>query len=61
MHVGFVLNKLELSDQKNQNNGILRDENDKGKLLLPMNGFVSSETDCQLMYFMVNIFLKRKN
>ena len=58
MHGEFFLNKLELSDQKDQNNGILRDENNKEKFLSPIKGFVLSKTDFQLMYFMVNIFLK---
>ena len=33
-------NRIEISDQKHQNNGVLRDENDKGKLLFTMKGFV---------------------
>ena len=49
--VGFV-NKLELSDQKHQTNGVVRDENYKESLLFPMNDFVSLGTDCQSMYFM---------
>ena len=49
--VDFV-NKLELSDQKYQTNGNLRDENYNGKLLFFMKDFVSIGTDCQSMYFM---------
>ena len=49
--VGFV-NKLELSDQKHQTNGVVRDENYKESLLFPMNDFVSLGTDCQSLYFM---------
>ena len=55
--VGFV-NKLELSDQKYQTNGNLRDENYKGKFLFSMKDFVSLGTDSQSMYLMSTIFLK---
>ena len=54
------LHKLDLSDQKYQTNGVLRDENDKEKLFFPIKYFVSYGTYRQLMYFMSNIFLKDK-
>ena len=57
--MNFV-NKLELSDQKYQNNGNLRDENFKGKFLYPMKDFVSFGTYHQSMYFMSTILLKYK-
>ena len=53
------LNKLELSDQKYQNNGNLRDEHYNGKFLFPMKYFVSFGTDCHSMYFMSTRFLKK--
>ena len=34
------LNKLEISDQKYQTNGNVRDENSKGKILFLMKEFV---------------------
>ena len=55
--VDFV-NKLDLSDQKDQTNGNVKYENYKGKLLFPMNDFVEFVTDCQSMYFISTIFLK---
>ena len=55
--VDFV-DKLELSDQKYQTNGIVRDENYKGKFLFNINYFVLFGIDHQSMYFMSNIFLK---
>ena len=54
------LNKPELVYQKYQTNGIIRDENYKGKLLFTMEDFVSFGTDCQSMYCMSTIFLKRQ-
>ena len=44
--VNFV-NKIELSDQKYQTNGNVRDGNYKGRFLFPMKGFASFLTDCQ--------------
>ena len=35
-----MVNELELSDEKNQNNGNIRDENYMGKLLFPMKDFM---------------------
>ena len=55
--VCFV-NKPELSDQKNQTNGILIEENCNGELLFPMKEFVSFGTDRKSMYFMSTRFLK---
>ena len=55
--VNFV-NKLELSDQKYQTNGNVRDENYNRKLLFPMKDFVAFGTYFQSMYFMSIILLK---
>ena len=55
--VDFV-NKLELSDKKYQTNRNIGYENYKGKLLFPMNKFVSFGTYCLSIYFMTTIFLK---
>ena len=52
------MNKLELSDQKYQTNGNIIDENYKGKFLFTIKDFESFGTDGQLMYFMLNRFLK---
>ena len=43
-HMINFVNKLELSDQKYQNNVYVRDEHYKGKLLFPMKDFVSFGT-----------------
>ena len=53
-------NKLELSDQKYQTDGTVRDESYKVKWLFPMKHFVSFVTYCQPMYFMSTKFLKDK-
>ena len=45
------LNKLELSDQKYQTNGIVRYENYGRKFLFTMKYFVSFGTDSQSVYF----------
>ena len=45
------VNKLELSDQKYQTNGNVRDENYNRKLLFPMKDFASFGTDRQSMFF----------
>ena len=58
--VDFV-NKLDLSNQKYQTNGNVRDENYDGKFVFPIKDFVSLDTDLQSIYFMSNIFLKEKN
>ena len=42
--VADFLNKLDLSDQKYQINGNVRDDNYKGGLLFPMKDFVSFVT-----------------
>ena len=55
-----VVNKLELSDQKYQTNGIVRDENYKENFLYHMNYFLSFGTDHQSMHFMSTILLKEK-
>ena len=47
--INFV-NKLELSDQKYQTNGNLRDENYIGKCLFSIKDFVSFSTYCHSMY-----------
>ena len=47
--VDFV-NKLDLSDNKYQNNGNLIDEDYKGKLLFSIKEFVSFGTDHQSMF-----------
>ena len=57
--MNFV-NKIELSDQKYQNNVNVRYESYKGNFLYTMKEFVSSLTYHQSMYFMSNIFLKDK-
>ena len=54
--INFV-NKLDLSDQKYQANGNVRDESYMGNLF-PMKDFVSFVTDFQEIYFMLTIFLK---
>ena len=46
-HMVDFLIKIELSDQKYQNNGSVRDENYKGNLLFSMKYFVSFGTDRQ--------------
>ena len=51
--INFV-NKLELSDQKYQTNGVVRHENYNQKFLFIMKDFVSLGTDCQSIYFMSN-------
>ena len=38
---------LELSDQKYQTNGNIRDKNYKGNFLFTMKDFVPFRTDCQ--------------
>ena len=55
------LNKLEISDQKYQTNGNVRDENSKGKILFLIKEFVSFRTDCQVVYFMSTKFLKKRS
>ena len=55
--MNFV-NKLELSDQKYQTNGNVRDENYKGKFGFPIEDFVSFGADLQTMYYMSTRFLK---
>ena len=57
--VGFI-NKLELSDQKHQTNGTVRDENYKVKFLFPMKEFLSFGTDLHSICFMSTILLKDK-
>ena len=52
--VDFV-NKLDLSDQKYQNNGNVRHENDKGKLLFTMKDFVLYFTR-KLKQFLFEVF-----
>ena len=52
------LNKLDLSDQKYQINGNVRDDNYKGDLLFPMKYFVSFVTYQKSMYFISTEFLK---
>ena len=54
------VNKLELSDQKYQTNGNIRNESNKENLLFPMKYFVSLGTDRQSMYFMSTRLLKDK-
>ena len=54
--VDFV-NKPELSDQKYQTNGNLRDKNYNGKFLFTMKEFVSFGRDSQSMYLMSIGFL----
>ena len=51
-------NKLELSDQKHQTNGNIRDENYKGIFLFNMKDFVSFRTYCKSMYFIPTRFLE---
>ena len=46
-HMMNFVNKLELSDQKYELNGNLRDENYKERFLFPIKDFVSFGTDCQ--------------
>ena len=53
--VDFV-NKLELSDQKYENNSNVGDEKHKGKLLFSMKEFLSFGKDHQSMYFMSTIY-----
>ena len=57
--VDFV-NKLEVSGQKYQTNGNIRDEKYNGNFLFPIKYFLSFDTDCPSMYFMSTIFLKEK-
>ena len=52
------MNKLELSDQKYQKNGNVRDEKYKGKLLFPIKDFVLISTDLQSMHFMSTRWIK---
>ena len=52
------LNKLDLSDQNNQTNEIVRDQSYKGKFLFTMKDFVLFRTYRQSMYFMSNRLLK---
>ena len=52
------MNTIELTNQKYQTNGTLKDENYKGKLLFFMKKFVSFGTYRQSMYFMSTILLK---
>ena len=54
------VNKLELSAQKYQTNGNVRDENYKENLLLTFKDFVSFVTDPSSMYFMSTIVLEDK-
>ena len=51
--VDFV-NKIELSDQIYQNNGIVRYENYKGRCIFPMRDLVPLGSDSQSMYFYLN-------
>ena len=51
-------NKLDSSDQKYQTNGIVRDENYKGKFLFAMKYFLSFGRDYQSVYLMSTILLK---
>ena len=53
-----LANKLDLSEQKDQTNGIVRDENYKGKFLFTMKDFVSFGRNHQSMYLMSTILLK---
>ena len=55
-----VVNKPELSDEKYQTYGNVRDEHYNGNFLFPMKDFVSFGTDFQSMYFMSSVFLKDK-
>ena len=57
--VDFV-NIIELSDQKYQTNGNVRDENYKVRFLFTMMEFVSFRIDILLMYFMSTKLLKNK-
>ena len=50
--------KLELSDQKYQTIGNVRDENHKENFLLPLKDFVSFSTDLMSMYLMSTRLLK---
>ena len=52
------MNKIELSDQKYQTNGNVRDENYKGNLLFPMENLVSFGTYHKSMYFKSTVLLK---
>ena len=54
----YFVNKLELSDQKCQNNENIGDENYKRKFLFTMKYFVSFGIDCRSMYLMSTILLK---
>ena len=56
----YFVNKIELSGQKYNTNGNVRDENYNGKFLFTMKDFVSFGTDCQSIYFMSTRFLKEK-
>ena len=57
--VDFV-NKLELSDQKYQTNGKIKDQNHNENFLFIMKDFVLFDTYHQSRYYMSTIFLKDK-
>ena len=56
-----VVNKPELSDQKYQTNGNIKDENYNGKFLFTMKKILSFGTNYQSILFMSTRFLKYKN
>ena len=54
----LFLNKLELSNQKHQSNGTVRDDKYKVNFLFPMKEFMSYGIDPQSMFYMSTILLK---